>query len=301
MIVTKLVLPRKLRVLLLLCAGCASACGAPAAPDASSSMELGNDVPFTVVQVYGHEISLLSSGDGVRTRQLNPQIYVYEAAFHPGESWLIAAADEGLLAMDLDGQVLWLEEGLRRVSQLDWCPGGDRIAFQGRDQNTGFSGVMYLELQSRTVVPVATEARDPSWSPRCDQLLYSEGEEVLRFEVASGRSVSIFEGTAPSWSRDGQTILYRSREGTFRLASSSGQQNERFLDREEILDRPQWSPDSKHLLFVERGNQGLESSLECLEPMQVTIYRVHDERSTFVQQVCKGAPVAYVWVRKGLL
>lgn len=285
--------------LLLAAAVFLSRCGPSQRSDAAFLSDLHLHAAYQIAEIYGSELTVLSFGGAPRTLQLSNEAYLFGGAVHPREPWLVGPVDGALVAADLSGKILWKDERLRRVSDPAWCASGERIALQNGDPING-TGVLYMDLPLRKVEHVSDTGRDPSWSPGCDRLLYSDHGGIVVFDIASRQATRVRDGVNPAWSPDGQRILYLS-DGWYWLADLSGKPLTRLFAGEGIVVRPRWSPDSQYLMFIRRGGDGLDLGMKCPEPKQVVVYRLNDGRSAAVHQVCKGAPLEYRWIRKGLL
>ena len=277
-----------------------SACGPSRNPDTAFLSDLNQHSAYAIAEIYGNEITVFPFVGNPRSVPLSREVYLYGGALHPREPWLVAPTEAGVVAEDLNGKIVWRDDRQRQVSDPTWCATGERIALQDGDPLNG-SGVLYIELPSRKLERVSEGGRDPSWSPRCDQILYSDRGHLIRFDLASRQATPICDGSNPAWSPDGQRILYLSNDGWYWLADVSGKPLARLFAGEEVVVRPRWSPDSQYVMFVKRGGSGLDLSMKCPEPKQVVVYRLSDGRSAAVHQACKGAPLEYRWIRKGLL
>lgn len=135
---------------------------------------------------------------------------------------------------------------------LAWSPDGTRILLHDGPGGT----LSFYRLRQRDVLPVASSASNPRWSPAGARIAFDE----------PGRGLHVFDATIPSepprriaadaapgafaWSPDGRRIVYASAGGL--TIVGSGGEGARRVVRDRQATAAAWSPDGRRIAFVER-------------------------------------------------
>jgi hypothetical protein len=279
-----------------------SACDSKVATDEAMLRDLSREHARTglaLAQVWGNQVTISSFGERLETRSLPSGIYFLGATFHPEGGWFAGpTTGHGLVAMTLRGEVLWSFRDVESASSCEWSHDGTRLAFAGKDRNSGFLGIQILEIATKRLAAVRAGGLDPSWSPADTELAYSAEGQIWIHKLEDQTFRAIGLGTKPAWSPNGRWISYHARDGRLRLIGPDGEGGPEVGGGMQALSRAGWAPDSQYLAFVRRGSRGLQLGLDCIEPRQLTVARLHDSGYSSVHQLCKGAPADFRWILK---
>ncbi|HTR39353.1 MAG TPA: hypothetical protein VMH80_25940 [Bryobacteraceae bacterium] len=138
-------------------------------------------------------------------------------------------------------------------------PDGQMVAFRGHfatpDKSRADYGLHLLKASGEVSTLVATtEAGTPNsigWSKDGRTIVYDHDGHVLLYNLGSGDSTLLTEGTEPVWSRDGVWIAYRRPDGGAALVHPDGSGRKRILEGVTLGRGLRWSPDSRYLLYTD--------------------------------------------------
>ena len=128
-------------------------------------------------------------------------------------------------------------------------------------------------------------------------------DEAQKVVVSHEQPARISDGTEALRSPDGRWITYRSRNNKLVLADPNGQVQRTLLDGRQALTPLRWSPDSKYLMYVQKGGVWVTPSLSWVlscgdDVIYVMVYRVRDGRNGSVFEGCQGYPYWEMqWIR----
>ena len=124
-------------------------------------------------------------------------------------------------------------------------------------------------------------------------------DEAQKIMVPREQPAKISDGTDAFRSPDGRWITYRSKDDTFVLADANGRLQRTLISGRRVLTPLQWSPDSKYLLYVQKGGAWDTAALRCGDDVfYVMVYRLSDGRNGSVLQGCQGYPYWELqWIR----
>jgi Tol biopolymer transport system component len=256
------------------------------------------DEGLVIAMVWGKEIFTISLDGKTVTKKLNTTAYFYGAKFSSNGEQFVGFTDQGLIIMDLDANILWRMNRIRSAWNIAWSSDGTKIAFEGTDSSSGFTGLQFIIVNPKELHQVSREGKNPSWSEDGSKLAYAENGKILIYDINSKSSLSLTTGVEPSWSPDGNWLAYKSANSEFYLMDRSGKAIKKLFSGKKVLTPLRWSPDSQYLMYVKEGSKKLlDLSLDCLEPKQIIVHRVRDGKERSIHQICKASPYDFVWVR----
>lgn len=195
--------------------------------------------------------------------------------------------------MDVDGNnVRRLTVGNIGFSRLAWAPNGRKITYYTADN------IYVVSDDGRwltTLVDEIAPVFDAFWSPDGSQFAYvlsespSEGSDNLEIYVADsdgGNATRITENELPDrfpvWSPDGLNIAFSRTPASGRteiyLVDADGS-DPRKLRASDIVDRPRWSPDGRHVVVQAKPSPGDRSYLGELLVQLLLMYGIDDPNS----------------------
>jgi WD40-like Beta Propeller Repeat len=89
------------------------------------------------------------------------------------------------------------------------------------------------------------------WSPDGRFLAYDNEGRIYLFDVSSGNTRLLVEGTEPNWSPDGKLIAFRAPDGKAALVTTEGASVEWPVSRYTPTGAIRWSPDGRFVCFTE--------------------------------------------------
>lgn len=163
-----------------------------------------------------------------------------------------------------------------------WSPDGATLLF---DREGSIYAVPAAGGPPAVVVQRTPERvlRDPSWSPRGDEIVYvANNQRVETRRLAGGEPRVVAEGVevhSPAWSPDGRFIAYASGNYQYargwntlgNLAPAAimvvpiGGSPVAITDRTILRGSPAWAPDSRHLLFLSAEDGGRDVYAVAIE------------------------------------
>lgn len=133
----------------------------------------------------------------------------------PDGAHVLLPTDEGLIAADLEGNVVRLIEGTSRESVGYWSPDGTRILVEDREAKSLVLLAVSSDFETTQVAEVAAgSAREPAWSPDGRSLAFVTGDGVVvaAADRAAAQQVvyrgAVIEGTRLHWAPDGDQLAF---------------------------------------------------------------------------------------------
>lgn len=161
------------------------------------------------------------------------------------------------------------ETAQRLFFQIDpaWTHDGTRIAFASKREGPFRIFVMNADgTGTRRITRSKKDDVKPSFSPDDTRLVFSRGAPgdlyVVGLDGGEPERVTrteIVDEAEPAWSPDGEWIVYARREPNVQvrelwLVRPDGSDNHRLTNLQGISGGPQWSPDSKQIVFSSNAN-----------------------------------------------
>jgi hypothetical protein len=145
-------------------------------------------------------------------------------------------------------------------------PDEQYIAYVGALPNPVRYGIHLISKTgyARTVVSMAEPQLPESiaWSPDGREIVYDSNGHIFIINVATQTITSLGSGASPNWSPDGNTIAYRTLEGSIALLDPNHVRYGELADVHPVRGI-RWSPDSRYILFTDRGT----GAISVVEPL----------------------------------
>ena len=152
-----------------------------------------------------------------------------------------------------------------RISEPQWSPDGQRIAFTGGHANSEFFAIYVVPANGGSVEAAPTEPRDsgsPSWSADSQSLMYSCWERGRRLETVAvctldwkTRKPTVLPGSQgllrPAWSPDGRYVAALRLTGTQMVLYDMNSHQWVALADGANYGIPFWTRDSRSFYFQE--------------------------------------------------
>ena len=197
-----------------------------------------------------------------------------------------------------------------RASFVAFSSDGKMIAFAGvagSPQNRAsrpvsgiafgpLDGTAFREIYRTSQVTIGGEEppHTLAWSPGGTEITYGRDGNVLVYDLLTGHSRPLANGSNPLWSPDGKWISYRGPNGEAMLIEPSGEHRTVLLRGQRITQAMYWSPDSRYLLT------NLLVNYDGLLWAQPIVYRLRDGATTAAGEPLRGwANSAQDWVVTG--
>ncbi len=133
------------------------------------------------------------------------------------------------------------------------------------------------------------------WSPDGRFVTYQKRGSVYVFDVMSGSSKRLGEGSYPTWSQSGDRISFRAPDGRAALMTPEGKTVDWPVGRYHTLSPIRWSPDGKYVVF------SVDRPLHV--PLigayyDLLVCRVSDGRAVSVRALGPGSPdlLGFYWI-----
>jgi dipeptidyl aminopeptidase/acylaminoacyl peptidase len=187
-------------------------------------------------------------------------------------------------------------EGIIEITDLDWCPHSDRIAFISKiDKNYNIHIISTDTDRDEQITDSVEFKRDVRWSPRGNYIAFFSMARKKEGHIAvispeNRKMLNLTSGlkginSYPRWSPDGKSIVFVSDNDGVKRAGiiSFPDGNITWLPEEEYEQNlPEWSRDGKNILYISNreGN------------MDLKIFNIHtqkSERAGFIGGVTSGA------------
>jgi Tol biopolymer transport system component len=194
--------------------------------------------------------------------------YVGMASFSPdgrkitfAQSW---GSSRALLVYDLVSHSTQPLTELRYIEGPRWAPDGDKIAFEGREQNSGNYTLRVYSISRKTVETISSaetgERNSISWGPGGRSLVYQDsGNGIWLLDLATKEKKKLAIGRLPRCSPDGKFVSFfpgkRDGEG-LSIYDMQSEQVRTILDGEPIFPIVAWSPDSRYIVYS-RASKGV--------------------------------------------
>jgi hypothetical protein len=175
---------------------------------------------------------------------------------------------------------------------------GQQLAWVAKGPQGERGGLHILDVAMGTDRLVAESGRSPSWSATEGQLLFEDRGEIVQLDIVSNHRRVVTAGRVASWAPDGTATVVIDKDGSAWLLSGSGPKT-RLFDAVGMIDRPEWSPDGRYLLWAKRGSGGvLGLNLGCLgqDTHRLMLTEVSTGRVRTVDESCWPFPEFYGWV-----
>ncbi len=161
------------------------------------------------------------------------------------------------------GAPIQLTTGLSQVENIVWSPDGTRLAFNALPSGAAGEHELYVLTVAGGHLTRLTQNEvydaDPTWSPDGARLAYETGRPPTIHLIAATGGPSIpldpgYIGYDPAWSPDGARLAYASPLAIYTI-QSDGAGRQKFDSRLLYPFQPQWTTDSRHLIYGELEEQ----------------------------------------------
>ncbi len=260
-----------------------------------SSDSDSNDVIYSLEVDGNADVFKIGSGDGAAVRLTNSVGVDVYPAWSPNKQLVAFISNQN------GGSALWLMdangESKRQltgpnvdVSAFRWSPDSVRIAVEVVGDSRRSISILDTETDEITSLASADEdARVGDWSPDGEWVVYvarEGGDGAIRRRNPTGvDEITIAEGQGlnPRWSRNGQWIAFGrvNEEGSVDLVVVDKDGNGESVVAAGVNGKvaPDWSPDSKQLVYVIGSNVDAEiyvTGRDGKDAKQLTSNRVED-------------------------
>jgi Ca2+-binding RTX toxin-like protein len=178
-----------------------------------------NQADVVVARIDGSEAERVASGYEPVWAPAGERIAYLTTPYDQNELHLVNADGSGDVRIASGG-------GLTRPS---WSPDGTRLAVARYDQKRYKTTLEIVSDNGARLGTFGVQPVDYAWSPRGDQIAYSNGAGVWILDVASGRKRRVATlGSQVAWSPDARQLSFasggecRNRTGIYRVDVSSG-------------------------------------------------------------------------------
>lgn len=211
-----------------------------------------------------------------------------------------SAVPEGVLAVaGTDGKALRAFPEIRGPSYYCWSSDGKWLAtVVGRD------GVEAIEVETGSRRRVGKGfVSYPCWSSDNSQLVYFEADpgKVIVFDLSSGKSRTVVQGSYATWSPDGKWIAYWHAGKHHLISPATGEK--RAVMEDDSGGPLHWSPDSRFVAYLSRPRffEGLSTLFDPVpghEELRLRVQRMADKKEEWVLRMPSQGPrpLDYYWV-----
>lgn len=173
------------------------------------------------------------------------------------------------------------------IAPVDFCWSHDNASIALTNSQGGTASLQTLSVNTKAtrIIKANVEERwhltSQCWSPDDKQILFENDGTVQIYDIRSGKTIELVNGTNPTWSPDGEWIAFRDHD-TYYAIRPNGRGKRELFHKKSATSGLYWSPDSRFVAYVSLAGILEGGVLPDVETYRLRVRRLQDNSEDWV-------------------